>query len=242
MTADLLDLSIVIPAFNEEERIAPTLEKILPYFKEKSLRFEVIVVDDGSCDRTAEIAVQKLGGVPYQILRNSANRGKGFSVRRGVLAASGSIILFTDADLSTPIDEFEKLNAALNDSYDVAIGSRSIETSNVEIHQNVIREVMGKTFNLLARLLSFYGVDDSQCGFKAFKREAAQTLFHRQRLSGFCFDAEILFLAQKMGYRIKEVGVRWRNAPKSKVRIIRDSLYMLFDLFRIRILHFGEKY
>lgn len=242
MSANELDLSIVIPAYNEENRIGRSLEEILAYLGRNAFPFEVIIVDDGSQDRTVEIAAEKLRDTHHQILKNLTNRGKGFSVRRGVLAASGRVILFTDSDLSTPIEEFDKFEAVLREGYDVAIGSRAIPTSLVEQHQNVIRETMGKTFNLLARLLSFRRIHDSQCGFKAFKREAGRALFQRQKLTGFCFDAEILFLAQRMGYRIKEVGVCWRNSPQSKVRMIRDSFRMLFDLFRIRILHFGKKY
>ena len=243
MSENQFELSIVIPAFNEEKRIGNTLEQIVRYFKTPPVRFEVIVVDDGSSDRTSEIAAQKLMDIPSQILRNPTNQGKGFSVREGVLAAKGETILFTDSDLSTPIEEFAKLKSTLlEEDYDIAIGSRDTASSQVEVHQNIMRETMGKTFNVIARLLSFREIHDSQCGFKAFKKEAGKALFWRQKLTGFCFDAEILFLAQKMGFRIKEIGVRWRNSPQSKVKVIRDSLRMLFDLFQIRFLHLGEKY
>jgi len=242
MSENQFDLSIAIPAFNEEERIGNTLEEIIRYFKYQSIYFEVIVVDDGSSDRTAEVAVKKLTAVPYQILKNPRNKGKGFSVRRGVLAARGEIILFTDADLSTPIEEFSKFQTAFQEGYDIAVGSRGSISSQVEVRQNLMREFMGKTFNVIAQILSFRGIHDSQCGFKAFTSKAGKALFQRQKLDGFCFDAEILFLAQKMGFQIKEIGVRWRNSPQSKVKVIRDSLSMLFDLFRIRLLHLGEKY
>jgi len=242
MTDEKIEYSIVIPAYNEEFRLALTLERIVRYFETMAASYEIIVVDDGSNDRTEEIAVKSLHGVRHQILRNPRNRGKGYSVRKGVLAASGDTILFTDSDLSTPIEEFEKLNSVLRDGFDIAIGSRSIESSNVEIHQNIIRETMGKVFNLVARAVSFREINDSQCGFKAFTRQAGKRVFERQRLNGFCFDAEILFLAQKMNYRIKEVGVRWRNSSQSKVRIFEDSLMMLVDLCRIRILHHNDVY
>jgi len=237
-----VDVSIVIPAYNEEERIGSTLVEIIRYFKNKGVRFEVIVVDDGSSDRTAEIAGQKLAGTAHQILKNPSNQGKGYSVRRGVLASQGDLVLFVDSDLSTPIEDFEKLELVLRRGCDVAIGSRALATSDVQIHQNVLRETMGKTFNVMARLFSFRGIHDSQCGFKIFKREPAKTLFERQKITSFCFDAEILFLAQKMGYRVQEIGVRWRNSPKSKVHIFLDPLKMFWDLLRIQWLHWGEKY
>lgn len=237
-----VDVSIVIPAYNEEARIGPTLEHIARYFKERDTSFEIVLVDDGSQDRTAQVAVQKLNGIPYQILKNSQNRGKGFSVRRGVLASKGNLILFVDSDLSTPIEDFEKLEVVLRRGCDVAIGSRAMTSSDVQIHQNFLRETMGKTFNVVARLLSFHGIKDSQCGFKAFKSQAARALFERQRLNGFCFDAEVLYLAQKMGYRVQEVGVRWRNSPDSKVHILLDPIRMFRDLFLIRWFHRGEKY
>jgi dolichyl-phosphate beta-glucosyltransferase len=237
-----VDVSIVIPAYNEESRIGLTLDEIVRYFKKRGSDFEVIVVDDGSSDSTAEAARDRLISVPHQILRNLSNRGKGYSVRRGILASQGSIVLFADSDLSTPIEDFEKLEHALQNGFDVAIGSRALPTSDVQIHQNALRELMGKTFNVIARLLSFRVIRDSQCGFKAFKAPAAKALFERQKLNGFCFDAEILFLAQKMGYPIKEIGVRWRNSPKSRVHIIFDPIKMFWDLFCIRWLHFGEKY
>ena len=237
-----VNVSVVIPAYNEEARLGPTLDAIVDYFKQRQTSFEIIVVDDGSMDGTAHIAVQKLDHVSYQILKNQSNQGKGYSVRRGVLAARGTMVLFVDSDLSTPIEDFDKLELALQDGYDIAIGSRALSSSHVEIHQNFLRETMGKTFNVIARLLSFRGIHDSQCGFKAFKQKAAKALFERQKLNGFCFDAEILFLAQKMGYRVQEVGVRWRNSSSSKVHIILDPIKMFWDLFRIRWLHRSEKY
>lgn len=242
MSDDKCDVSIVIPAYNEEERIGPTLYEIVNYFRGREAQFEIIVVDDGSTDQTAEVACQKLSSVSYQILKNSSNRGKGYSVRRGVLASRGDIVLFVDSDLSTPIEDFKKLELALCDGFDVAIGSRALQTSDIQVHQNILRETMGKIFNVIAQLLSFRDIHDSQCGFKAFKRQAAKTLFERQKLNGFCFDAEILFLAQRMGYRIQEMGVRWHNSPRSKVHIIRDPIKMFRDLFYIRWLHRGEKY
>jgi len=230
-------LSIVIPAYNENDRLGNSLDRILSYVKGRHIPFEMIVVDDGSKDETVRVAREKLSGVSHQVIENGVNRGKGFSVRRGVQAAKGKYVLFTDADLSTPIEEIEKLMPYLEKGYDLAIGSRGVQSSQVEVHQNVLRETMGRTFNVIAHAVAFRGIKDSQCGFKLFKNEAAQSLFEHQKIDGFCFDAEVIFLAQKMGYRIAEVGVRWMNSPQSKVRILGDSLRMLIDLVRIRLLH-----
>ena len=238
------DVSIVIPAFNEEQRIGDSLTKIIRYFRQKKVSFEIIVVDDGSGDRTVEVCKEKMSTVSHKILVNGRNRGKGFSVRQGVFAAGGKIILFTDADLSTPIEEFDKLVKGLEGGDDMVFGSRALQSSQVELHQSWFRETMGRVFNAITNQLVFRGiyVHDSQCGFKAFKRAVAQRLFERQRLDSFCFDVEVIYLAQKMNYRISEIGIRWVNSPESKVRIFTDSLRMLIDLFRIRILHLGEKY
>lgn len=238
-----LTLSIVIPAYNEEKRIGLTLERVVPYFKQvRKNSFEIIVVDDGSSDQTVRVVAKSLQETFYRLIENGRNRGKGYSVRQGMLAAQGQVILFTDADLSTPIEEFEKLAQALDGQYDVAIGSRSVPGSDIRVRQNFLRELMGKTFNFIARRLSFGEFHDSQCGFKAFTHDAAKAIFSKQKLDGFCFDAEILFLAERMGFQVKEVGVRWENSPQSKVRIVNDSIQMLMDLFRIRLLHWKEQF
>lgn len=230
-------LSIVIPSFNEEKRIAPTLEQILVYLQKQPYPSEVILVDDGSRDRTVEIAEEKLASFPHRILQQEINQGKGAAVKRGMLEARGKYLLFTDADLSIPIKEVELLIANLERGFDIAIGSRALPGSRVEVRQNLLRETMGKIFNRIARLVSFKKIHDSQCGFKCFRREAAQSLFQVQKLKGFCFDAEILYLAQKKGYQIAEVPVTWRNSPNSRVRILRDSCQMLADLVRIPWIH-----
>lgn len=234
-------LSIVIPSFNEEKRLAPTLEQIMAYLQKQKYASEILVVDDGSRDRTIEVAQEKLAGFPHRILTQGFNQGKGAAVKRGMLEAGGEYLLFTDADLSTPIEEVEFLILKLENGFDVAIGSRDLADSRVEIHQNFLRETMGKTFNRIARLVSFKKIRDSQCGFKCFRREAARDLFQAQKLKGFSFDAEILYLAQKKGYRIAEVPVTWRNSPHSRVRILEDSLRMLWDVIRIPWIHrFGR--
>ena len=235
--------SIIIPAYNEENRIGQTLRSISGYVRGRSLDCELIVVDDGSADGTAEVVTQELKALPgirARLLMNGSNRGKGFSVRRGMLEAEGDLLLFTDADLSTPIEDFDKLRNALEEGFDVAIGSRAVAGARVEIHQNLLRETMGKIFNRIARVFTFRDISDSQCGFKAFKRQAAYDLFGSARIDGFSFDAEVLFLAQKRGYKVKEVPVTWRNSPASKVAILSDPVKMFLELFLIRILHFGH--
>lgn len=228
-------LSIVIPAYNEERRIGGTLESIARYLHRKPYRAEVIVVDDGSSDATVSVA-RKAPGSPA-ILCNEQNRGKGYSVRRGALEAAGEVVLFSDADLSTPIEEAEKLDEALRQGADVAIGSRALPASDIQIHQPFYRERMGKTFNLLVRLFVFPGISDTQCGFKAFRREAAREVFSRQTLPGFAFDVEILYIARRLGYTVREVPVIWRNSPETKVGALRDSIRMFSDILKVRKIH-----
>lgn len=235
-----MKFSVIIPAYNEEHRIGQTLRAIDEFIRARNLDCELIVVDDGSSDRTAEVVRQEfaeMGGGNRRLLLNGRNRGKGFSVRRGMLEARGDFLLFSDADLSTPIEELDKLKTAMDEGCDIAIGSRSVPGSRVEIHQNFMREMMGKIFNRIARFLTFRAIQDSQCGFKGFKREAAYDLFGSSRIDGFSFDAEILFLAQQRGYKVKEIPVIWRNSSASKVEILRDPIKMLWELFLIRVWH-----
>jgi len=233
----MTELSVVIPAFNEEKRLRATVLKVIDYFERRGLRdFEVIVVDDGSRDNTAESVGDLASEGKIRILRNEKNRGKGYSVRRGVLDSSGGYILFSDADLSTPIEEYEKLRAALDaGSADIAIGSRALKDSEVIKHQPFYRETMGKVFNRIARALTFKKIRDSQCGFKLFRRDAAKKLFSISKTDGFAFDAEIIFLAQKMGIGVAEIPVKWVNSPNSRVNPLRDSLNMFFEILKIRI-------
>ena len=239
--AHAMMLSIVIPAYNEANRIGDTLRSIRNYLSQKHLDCEVIVSDDGSADNTCLVVEAESKGLNCQILRNPRNKGKGHAVRLGIMKARGDTVLFCDADLSTPIEELEKLLKALENGVDVAIGSRALRQSDVQVHQNVFRETMGKTFNLFARLLTFQGIRDSHCGFKCFRGEIARQLFAQSQIDGFCFDAEIVYLAQRSGYKVQEIPVVWRNSPQSKVHILSDPCSMFWDLCRIRWIHRNDR-
>jgi len=235
---DKIKLSIVIPAYNEEKRLAKSLAEITDYLRAKNLASEIIVVSDGSCDRTVDVSKVYLNSVfPVRILCNKKNRGKGAAVRRGIAAARGELILFSDADLSTPICEFEKLEKALVEGADVAIASRAIRGADITCPQPFYRELMGKTFNCFVQLLVLPGLYDTQCGFKLFHRELARKVFRKMTIAGFGFDAEILYLVRLAGGRIKEVPVQWHNVLESKVSPLRHSGQMFLDLFRIRWRH-----
>ncbi len=232
-----MQLSIIIPAYNESKRIGSSIRQIKAYQRATGQDIELIVSDDGSTDDTASVVAQAVGDWKVGVLRSAGNRGKGHAVRQGVLASHGDIVLFCDADLSTPIEEADKMMRVLENGADIAFGSRALPDSDVQVHQNILRETMGKAFNVLARFAAFRDIHDSQCGFKCFKGDAARKLFAKAKLDGFCFDAEIAFLAQRAGYRIQEVPVIWRNSPQSKVHILADPLKMFLDLLRIRWLH-----
>ena len=224
-----LFLSVVIPAYNEEQRLPPSMARIREYLAEQPYRAEVIVVDNASADRTSEVA--KESGA--QVLEER-RRGKGAAVRTGVLAARGEYVLFSDADLSTPIEEVEKLLAALRSGYDVAIGSRALPESNITVHQPWYREFVGRFGNLLVRLLAVHGIADTQCGFKLYPRAVARRLFEAQRMTGIAFDMELLFLAQRLKLKVAEVPVTWVDNPDTRFNRLRDGLDALKDLVRIR--------
>lgn len=229
------DISVIVPAYNEALRLPETLRKIHGYLSEAPFEFEIIVVDDGSTDSTADETLKAASRLPgVRLLKNGRNRGKGYSVREGVLASTGELILISDADLSTPIEEIEKLMPFVREGFDMAIGSRGMDESDIAIRQSWYRENMGKAFNLLVRALVMRGIKDTQCGFKLMRAEAARRAFGKCRLEGFSFDVEVLFVAKRMGYSVKEVPIRWLNSPASRVRVISDSAKMFFDLFRIR--------
>ncbi|HXW61022.1 MAG TPA: dolichyl-phosphate beta-glucosyltransferase [Candidatus Acidoferrales bacterium] len=228
------DLSIVIPAYNEEQRLGKALEHISDYFRGRE-GIEIVVVDDGSTDETVRVANEWARKIPsIRLLSNGQNRGKGYSVRHGMAEARGRITLFTDADLSAPIPESEKLFAALEAGHDVAIGSRAIDRSLIAVHQSRLREIAGIVFNGLVRLATGLPFQDTQCGFKAFVREPCRIVFEQQRIERFGFDPEVLFLAKRHGLRIAEIPVRWAHDPATKVDVLRDSLLMIAELIYIR--------
>jgi dolichyl-phosphate beta-glucosyltransferase len=198
--------------------------------------FEVIVVDDGSKDATSQIVQERMGThKELKLISLPVNRGKGFAVKTGILNAQGKYILFSDADLSTPIEELPKLFHWINKGYDIAIASRACPGAVLEIRQPFYREFMGRLFNLLVRLFLLPGIYDTQCGFKLFRREVAREIFQRQRFSGFSFDFEVLYIAKRLGYKIKEVPVIWRHSPGSKVKVLRNGITSFIDIFKTRI-------
>jgi dolichyl-phosphate beta-glucosyltransferase len=223
-------LSIVIPAYNEEVRLVPTLARIKEYLAGQSYSSEILVVDNASSDRTIEVARE--AGV--EVLEEP-QRGKGAAVRTGMLAARGELILFSDADLSTPIEEVEGLMAELQAGSDVAIASRGLPESKLPVRQPWYRELVGRAGNVLVRLVAVRGIADTQCGFKLFPRAIARRLFGAQLMTGIAFDMEILFLAQRSGMKIAEVPVTWIDSPETRISRVRDSLDAIKDLARIRM-------
>jgi dolichyl-phosphate beta-glucosyltransferase len=234
------ELSLIIPAYNEEKRLGRALERIQSYFGPKPHgvgldELEIIVVDDGSTDSTVRIAEEWAHRVPsMRVLSGRPNRGKGYSVRQGMLEAKGRIGLFTDADLSAPIEESEKLLSAIRAGKDGAIGSRALDRSLIATRQSRVREVAGMIFNGFVRMFTGLPFQDTQCGFKAFVLEPCRLIFEQQRIEGFGFDPEILFLALRNGLTVAEVPVHWSHDPATKVHVIRDSLLMFGDLLYIR--------
>jgi glycosyltransferase involved in cell wall biosynthesis len=234
MNSKIPELSIIIPAYNEELRLPETLTQICKYVRSSGRETEVIVVDDGSVDRTVSIAESFCNQIPlFRVLSNGQNRGKGFSVRHGMVQARGRIVLFTDADLSAPIEEADKLLAALED-HDLAIGSRALNRNLIVVRQSRLREFAGVVFNLVVRFFLDLSFVDTQCGFKAFRREACRIVFDHQTLEGFGFDPELLYLAHRHGLHSVEIPVRWAHSPNTKVNMFRDSLRMFLDVLVIR--------
>jgi len=232
-------LSIVIPAYNEEHRLPGTLVRVNEYLQARSWSFaEILVVNDGSADRTAEIA-QAAGA---RVIHNPGNRGKGYSARHGILEARGEWILLSDADLSTPIEEIDKLSKAADMAgADGAIGSRALDRRLVGTHQAWPRELMGRLFNLVMRLVTGLPFHDTQCGFKLFKACAAREIFRRQLLAGFGFDVEVLVIARDLGYQIVEVPVRWNDMHGTKVSLVR-GMDAFLDPLRVRLNRWRGRY
>ena len=236
MAAVTRSLSIVVPAFNESARLPDSSATILAWADAVGAEIELIVVDDGSSDDTLAIA-QELAARDARVraVTLGRNRGKGAAVRRGVELAERDFVLFTDADLSTPIDEVALLQEAIEGGADIAIGSRDVASSRIERHQPWYREAMGRTFNRLVRALAVGGIADTQCGFKLFSAAAAKRCFAALTIDGFAFDVEVLYVARKLGFSIAEVGVRWINDERTTVDPLRDSARMLADIARIRL-------
>ena len=233
------DLSVVIPAFNEASRLAPSLRQALEYLAQRGVSYELLVVDDGSRDATAEVA-EGFAGEGVRVIRLERNRGKGGAVKTGMLESRGERVLLSDADFSTPIQEMEKLERWLTEA-PVVVGSRAVAGSQIDRRQPFYRELMGKTFNRIIHLLGVRGVRDTQCGFKLLRGDVARRLAAELTIDGFAYDVELVWLARRAGYRVEEVGVVWANSPDSRVDPIRSSLSMLRDVILMRLRHRGAR-
>jgi dolichyl-phosphate beta-glucosyltransferase len=233
------DISLVIPAYNEQARLASTLDKAAIYLSDRGLSYEILVVDDGSRDHTVDVA-REFDDCEVRVIRHKQNRGKGAAVRTGILASCGDKVLLSDADGSTPIRELEKLESRLSES-PLVFGSRAVEGAEVRRHQPFYRELMGKTFNRIIRLVGVRGVNDTQCGFKLLAGDVARELAAELTIDGFAYDVELVWLARRRGFSIAEVGVVWVNSPDSKVDPIRSSLAMLRDVILMRFRHSGGR-
>jgi glycosyltransferase involved in cell wall biosynthesis len=228
-------LSIVIPAYNEAARIENALARVLECVEQQGWDAEVLVVDDGSKDATPQIVHRWMERYPrLHLIQNNGNRGKGYSVRNGLLQAAGDIVMFTDADLSAPMEEAERLFAAIADGADVAIGSRWLDKTRQTTHQPLYRRFFGRCFNWVTRTVMGLPFKDTQCGFKAFRRQAAQVIFRLQRIERWGFDPEILFIARKLGYDIREVPVTWGHDERSRMSYLKDGMKMLEEMAIIR--------
>ena len=236
-------LSIVIPAYNESARIEGTLERVMACVAMQGWDAEVLVVDDGSKDATAEIVERWMERYSrLHLIKNDGNRGKGHSVRNGLLQAGGDVVMFTDADLSAPMQEANLLMAAIADGADVAIGSRWMDKTRQTMHQPLYRRFFGRCFNFVTRMVMGLPFKDTQCGFKAFRRPAAQIIFRLQRIERWGFDPEILFIARKLGYDIREVPVTWGHDERSRMSYLKDGMKMLEEMAAIRVNSMAGRY
>jgi dolichyl-phosphate beta-glucosyltransferase len=236
MNESRVELSVVVPAYNEEGRLEPGLRRALEYLRGRGCPFELLVIDDGSRDGTSAVAAS-FSAAGVRVIRHERNRGKGAAVRTGVAASRGERVLISDADFSTPIEEVEKLEARLGAGTPLVLGSRGLDSSQVREHQPFYRELMGRTFNLVVRLVGVRGIRDTQCGFKLAAGDFGRSLFAAMTLDGFAWDVEMIWLARRRGAGIAEVGVVWVNSPDSRVDPIRSSLSMLRDVLLIRFRH-----
>ena len=237
-----IKLSVIVPVYNEELAIAKTLDTILSFLKRKKYNWEIIVVDDGSLDNTSGI-VQEMKTKDIRLEKLTNNQGKGAAIRRGVMTSRGELIIFTDADLSVPIEFMDKIIGKLENGYDVVIGSRRIEGSKIIKHQNFLRENMGRVFTLLSQMVTGTWVSDFTCGFKGFKTYCAKSVFSRSLLNRWVFDSEIIFLARKFKFRIGEVAVEWINREDSRIKSLGSTGYKSFlELMQIRLNDFKGKY
>lgn len=240
MNTDTPFLSIIVPLYNEEKRLFGGITKILRFLDKQTFLTELIVVNDGSTDTTAKL-LKNIKDKRLRRISYKKNKGKGFAVRSGMKKARGEVRLFMDVDLSTPIEEFQKFLPFVK-SYDVVIGSRRVKDSVILVHQHFIRERLGSTFTWLSSILLAVSVTDFTCGFKCFSRKAANILFSYQQIDGWGFDSEIIYLAQKKGFIIKEVPVTWSNDSQTRVILIKDVFLSLIDLLRIRANDIVGKY
>jgi glycosyltransferase involved in cell wall biosynthesis len=227
--------SIIVPAYNEGARLGGTLDRVLGYVREQGWDAEVLVVNDGSGDNTADLVRVRAEANPaLRLIENPGNHGKGYSVRNGMLKANGEILLFTDADLSAPIEQANRLFNAVEEGADVAVGSRWLQPEMQARRQSLLRQLYGRSFNLVLRILLGLELKDTQCGFKAFRRSAARTLFAMQTIEGWGFDAELLYLARRLGMKVKEIPVVWSDVLGTRIHPLRDGLHMLAEVLVIR--------
>ena len=231
-----MNLSVVIPAYNEQTRIESTLRSVEDYLLNHAPAHEILVVNDGSTDGTLDVLQRLSDGISnLRILSYDQNMGKGYAVRKGMLAASGEMILLSDADLAAPIEELPRLQAALSKGADVAIGSRDLPDSVRQVHQSSFREAGGRALNLLIQALAVPGIADTQCGFKLFTRPCAQAVFPHCFLNRFSFDVEVLYIARRLGFELAEIPINWAHKEGSKVNPINDGIRIVMDLVRIRL-------